>query len=133
MTDAPPGRYKVVERGRRLVVIDTLTGQPAAREMPAPVETRTTRAGGAAVFTTSPIYDLKGPRRIAKSDSLTNLAAGMLAAVAIAGAVMTIAFPALWIGVAFVLLQPKPRDAIRGWITARLDVFDEMGRDQAAR
>ena len=33
MTDAPPSRYKVVERGRRLVVVDTRTGQPATRDV----------------------------------------------------------------------------------------------------
>jgi hypothetical protein len=37
----PPTRYKVVERGRRLEVIDTLTGQPASSSVPLPL------AGGA--------------------------------------------------------------------------------------
>ena len=79
MTDAPPTRYRVVERGRRLVVIDTLTGQPATRELavheskavaPAtrPVEASAPSAvddrSGHAVLTTSRFYDLKAPRRI---------------------------------------------------------------------
>lgn len=141
MTDAPPSRYKVIERGRRLVVIDTRTGQLATREAArasaAAGEThapdRGDAAGGDAVLTTSRLYDLKGPRRIAKGERLTNLAAGVLAAIVIAGTVVTIAFPMLWLGVVFALFQPKLRAAIRGWITARLDAFDASGADQAAR
>jgi hypothetical protein len=37
----PPSRYKVVERGRRLEVIDTRTGKPASSSVPLPL------AGGA--------------------------------------------------------------------------------------
>ena len=35
MTDVPPTRYKVIEQGRRLVVIDRMTGQPVRHDHPA--------------------------------------------------------------------------------------------------
>jgi len=41
MMRPPPSRYKVVERGRRLEVIDTRTGKPASSSVPLPL------AGGA--------------------------------------------------------------------------------------
>lgn len=40
----PPTRYKVVERGRRLEVIDTLTGEPVSRS-PAPLPLAGARGG----------------------------------------------------------------------------------------
>jgi hypothetical protein len=37
MMQPPPSRYKVVERGRRLEVIDTRTGKPASSSVPLPL------------------------------------------------------------------------------------------------
>ena len=64
----PPSRYKVVERGRRLEVIDTRTGKPASRP-PEPGEKsgsgRTSGAGiDADVFVTKRWFDDKAPRTI---------------------------------------------------------------------
>lgn len=144
MTDAPPGRYKVVERGRRLVVIDTRTGQPATRETrpappapppaspasvivrgaPAPVDDRS----GNAVLTTSRLYDLKGPRRIVIGEAASNRLSRAIGGWVIAAIVFTILsvfFPLLLLLPAVLLFQPKVRAAFRNWATARLDEADQ--------
>lgn len=145
VTAIPPSRYKVVERGRRLVVIDTLTGQPAARE-PVAVPARDTRAeppppaprpvegggprrvddrSGAAVFTTSRLYDLKGPREIVLDDRYNDLVGRVVGVIAVATiALATIAaLTSAWLMLLplVALTQPRVRAAIRAWITARLD------------
>ncbi|MCW4462259.1 hypothetical protein OK349_11130 [Sphingomonas sp. BT-65] len=144
MTDAPPSRYKVVERGRRLVVIDTRTGQPAVREpvvrapspsgTPAvrPVETMTPSSvddrSGSAILTTSRLYDLKGPRRIVMSDNFSNrlgrALGGWIIALFIFVAVTALFFPWLLLLPLVMLFQPKARAVFRQWITARLDETD---------
>lgn len=143
MTDAPPGRYKVVERGRRLVVIDTQTGRPATRETapapapppvsfpsviereaPPPVDDRS----GHAVLTTSRLYDLKGPRRIVINEATSNRmsrAIGGWAIVLIAFAILSIFFPLLLLLPVALLFQPRARTAFRTWMTARLDEADQ--------
>lgn len=140
VTDAPPSRYRVVERGRRLVVIDNLTGQPATRDTPVraaqslmparrPIEAAAPSGVddriGAAVLTTSRLYDAKGPRRIRLDDRLNKAVGGWVAALVIAATVLTVFFPFLWIGVLFALFQPKLRGGIRTWITAQLDKSDQ--------
>ncbi len=145
MTEVPPSRYKVVERDRRLVVIDTLTGKPASapgpippaadRDHPAPppVERPVTETeprgiddrSGAAILTTSPLYDLKAPRRIVMGDrfneKIGGAIGGWLVAAFVAFSIAFLFFPWL-IVLPFVLaLQPKLRAGIRTWITARLD------------
>eukprot|EP01136_Pigoraptor_vietnamica_P032015 Opistho-1_new@93341 len=112
VTDAPPGRYKVVERGRRLIVIDTRTGQPATRAPApvapsaprpptAPVETTQPRTiddrSGAAILRTTRLYDLKAPREIVMnqgfSDRLGRAIGGWLIAFFIFAVVATLFFP----------------------------------------
>lgn len=82
--DMPPSRYKVVEKGRRLVVIDRLTGEAVRHQMPsAPMRmaepqraemrrpepiARGKPIGTGRVFTTSNWYDDKAPRRLELSD-----------------------------------------------------------------
>ncbi|WP_423606468.1 hypothetical protein [Sphingomonas sp. MS122] len=143
MTDAPPSRYKVVERGRRLVVIDTQTGQPAVREPVAhapsppgapayqPVETLTRSnvddRSGNAVLVTSRLYDLKGPRRIVISPTASNRMSrgiGGVAIILIAYAILAIFFPLLLLLPFVLLLQPRTRNGFRQWITARLGEAD---------
>ncbi|APR51766.1 hypothetical protein CA223_08150 [Sphingomonas koreensis] len=143
MTDAPPGRYKVVERGRRLVVIDTRSGQPATHEarpappspavlLPAGIEQDTPRSiddqSGHAVLTTSRLYDLKGPRRIVISDAASNRmnrSIGGIAIGLIAFAILATFFPLLLLLPVALLFQPKARAAFRTWMTARLDEADQ--------
>lgn len=144
MTDIPPSRWKVVERGRRLVVIDTLTGQEAnsgpssvvsAREL----EQASSRAGttpfggleklrfdGGGALTTHPLYDSRGPRTI-KLDPASATLVGRVrvgaALVAMMFVLLAIAQPFALIILPFVLLQPKVRaqvrDAITRWLDAR--------------
>lgn len=137
MTDAPPSRYKVVERGRRLVVIDTRTGQPAVREpvvhIPAPGAARPVETSarnnvddrsGNAVLVTSRLYDLKGPRRIVINEAASNRMGRGIGSVVIglvAFAILAVFFPLLLLLPAILLFQPKVRNGFRQWITARLD------------
>lgn len=144
MTDAPPGRYKVVERGRRLVVIDTRTGRPATRgtepvpssapnAFPSVIEREASPAiddrSGHAVLTTSRLYDLKGPRRIVISDAASNRLSRGLGGIAIVlfvfAVVATLLLPWLWLLPVLLLVQPKARAAFRNWVTARLDEADQ--------
>lgn len=140
VTDAPPSRYRVVERGRRLVVIDTRTGQPATRESggpasstsqppgPAVIETVTASTvddrSGNAVLVTSRFYDLKGPRRIVISETASGRLGRSIGGIAtglIAFAVLAILFPLLLLLPVALLFQPRVRASFRGWVTARLD------------
>jgi hypothetical protein len=148
VTDVPPSRYKVVERDRRLVVIDTLTGKPASapgpippaarqdQSAPSPVERPVTETeprriddrSGAQILTTSPLYDLKAPRQIVMGDrfneKIGKAIGGWLIAAFFAFAIAFLFYPWL-IVLPFVLaLQPKLRAGIRRWITARLDEIE---------
>lgn len=145
MTDAPPGRYKVVERGRRLIVIDTRTGQPATREVKptpssraarpvsAPIQTTQPRTiddrSGAAILRTTRLYDLKGPREIVMnqgfSDRIGRSIGGWLIAFFTFAVVATLFFPWLWLLPIAALFQPKVHAAFRNWMTARLDEADQ--------
>jgi hypothetical protein len=140
VTDAPPGRYKVVERGRQLVVIDTRTGRPATRgtdpapssppnSFPSMIEREAPPAiddrSGHAVLTTSRLYDLKGPRRIvineAASQRLSRGIGGFAIVLIVFAVVATLLLPWLWLLPALLLFQPKARTGFRSWVTARLD------------
>jgi len=140
VTEIPPSRYKVVERDRRLVVIDTLTGAPASAPGPVvppdraphpdrPVTEDEPRRiddrSGAQILTTSPLYDLKAPRRIVMGDRFNEkigaAIGGWLIGLFVAFVVAFLFFPWLLLVPVALLLQPKVRAAIRIWITARLD------------
>lgn len=143
VTEIPPSRYKVVERDRRLVVIDTLTGKPTSTpgpvgpviraEQPPPAERPVTEdaprqiddRSGAQILTTSPLYDLKAPRRIVMGDRFNEkigaAIGGWLAGLIFAFVIALLFFPWLLLVPVALLLQPKVRAAIRQWITARLD------------
>jgi hypothetical protein len=132
----PPSRYKVVERGRRLVVIDTRSGKPATRELREPVaatrpsllaKVEQTTFDGRATLVTHRFYDLKAPRTLLLDSS----AASLLQNARVAAVVATIAFVAIafvfpWIVILpFVFLQPKARDNVRRAVTRWLDRFDQ--------
>ena len=136
--DMPPSRYKVVEEGRRLVVVDRLTGErvrhqihaqphrPDMLRIDAPRrETRAPRpsAGGAArTFTTDSWYDAKAPRTLVLDDDKLGalmIAGGVAACLALI-AFYFFGFVALFVA-AFLLLQKGARGALRGGATAWLD------------
>jgi hypothetical protein len=65
VTEIPPSRWKVVERGRRLVVIDTLSGEEAGPSPAVAPPSTMISADKGSVLTTRAWYDVKGPRTIA--------------------------------------------------------------------
>ena len=136
---APPPRYQVIERGRRLIVIDRRTGEPASRpprsgprsdgaktgqprrSLPSlPVRTR---FDGGATLTTHPLYDEKAPRTI-RLDPGSAASLGRVRIIALCLAVMVVvaivAQPAL-IVLAAVLAGKPVRAAIRRHATRWLD------------
>lgn len=135
LRQGPPPRYRVVERDRRLIVLDTLTdtprGQPVA---PPPTATRSwlpqrISFDGSAELTTHPCYDDKGPRTIRLDPgSITllgrlGLGAAVLAFVIIVAAAVTNAWvliPAalLWNG----NVRTRLRAAATRW-------FDRVARE----
>lgn len=149
----PPTRYKVVERGRRLEVIDTLTGKSASssvslplagvkgggvgaapRDLSAPPASgRRAQAGSAGLdsgaFVTRRWYDDKAPRTIRMNyvnrARLTNLRYGIAVAVALLVVLAFLFWPFAMILVVLVTMNPKIRTQIRTGITRWIDGFDQ--------
>ena len=148
---APPTRYKVVERGRRLEVIDTLTGEPVSRpSVPLPLAggargadigtaprdpAASARGRGSAgidsgMFVTKSWYDDQAPRAIrinrAARAQFTNLRYGVAVAVALL-VVMGFLFWPLLVILAFLLATgPKLRAQLRTASTRWLDGLDQQ-------
>lgn len=137
--DMPPSRYKVVEEGRRLVVVDRLTGERVKHQIhekphrpdmpraemraptPAPAP-RPRQAGRGRVFTTDSWYDAKAPRTLALDDD--KLGALMLVG-GIATSIALFAFfffglVALFV-IGFLFLQKGTRESLRRGATGWLD------------
>lgn len=129
----PPTRYRVVERDRRLIVIDTQTGAPANGEAAPPPAKRAlpslpdrTSFDGRATLVTHPLYDDKGPRELVLDPTASTILnrAGLIALVlAMVLVVAVISFPPLLILTVF-LLNPQPRRRLRAAITRWLDRYD---------
>ncbi|WP_267396929.1 MULTISPECIES: hypothetical protein [unclassified Sphingomonas] len=141
MTDVPPSRWKVVERGRRLEVIDRLSGKAVAQhELPgnaAPgpgrltgalqsLRPQQTRFDGGGTLTTHPFYDAKGPRTLQLDGGSAALIARVRIAAAVLGmalAVAALAWP--WVLLVLVpLLQGSFRKPLRAAATRWLDRVD---------
>lgn len=143
--DMPPTRYQVVERGRRLIVVDRWNGgapvagmpiQQAARldrprqRMRAPAPSRNAARpeylSEPRVLTTQRWFDDKGPRRVRLTEqSRTSL--GIATAVLLMSALVVVAI-LQWFALpvfGFFLLQPGVRGAIRKGATVWLDSLDE--------
>lgn len=134
----PPSRYRVVEKDRRLVVIDTLTGEVAARgrdavkqtTAAAPLGPERIAFDGRAVLVTRPFYDRKAPRRLVLDEGTTRRlelarSAGVALAVVTIVAIVflpSIAFMLLVLAIA--LANGRTRDGARGAVTTWLDRFD---------
>jgi hypothetical protein len=143
--DMPPTRYRVVEQGRRLIVIDTqagrsstppafvsrrevFAGRPNSLEGPRPepgkAEPRGRYAGGEGFsFVTARWYDGEGPRRIRLDpDGTTQLIAVLLISLVVAGFFVTlIGWPVLLV-LGFLAFNPKVRTGLgkvgATWLTA---------------
>jgi hypothetical protein len=141
--DMPPSRYKVVEEGRRLVVVDRLTGERVRQhvhEMPDKLELPPARviegapdpsprprlAGTGTVFTTQSWYDDKAPRALVMSDTgfTTLLVAGVVLFALGLLAFTFLGFFALFVA-GFLTLQKGSRAALRRGVTAWLDTLDQ--------
>jgi len=131
----PPPRYRVVEKGRRLIVIDTRSGQPADGGRGEPRDR--TRLGperiafdGRAVLTTRPLYDDKAPRRLLLDEATARWleAAKSLAIGAVMAMIVLVLFAPVLASVPVIatlaLLNPKVRALLRVPVTAWLDQFD---------
>ena len=141
--DVPPSRYRVEERGRRLVVVDRATGETVtgvhpemggstARSTPAPASRQPDRAapeprkrapGAATTLTTQGWYDDKGPRTLVIPESDSSTALVIVAVVAVAALVFWffLGFVGVFV-VGFFLIQS--RKGVRGAITSWLDQYD---------
>ncbi|MBX3593695.1 hypothetical protein [Sphingomonas sp.] len=147
MTTMPPSRYRVIEKDRRLIVIDTETGQqvthggpvapaaPTRDRAPAgdPLSRRTRTVddrSGSGVIRTSRLYDDKGPRDIVVGPNGTGMLGSGAAVAMIVGVVfvgIAIAFPAILLVPALLFVNPKARKAIRSAVTVWLDSIDQAG------
>lgn len=142
-SEPPPGRYRVVEKGRRLMVIDTLTGEAATREIPAatsapvsdvagfsarlPSAPRPTSIDGRSTLVTHAIYDLKGPRTIDLDPGATAMLGRLKVGAAIGAAVFVAAVvfePWLLALPFFILFQPKLFNGLRERVTRWLNRYD---------
>ncbi|CAM3114161.1 MULTISPECIES: hypothetical protein [Sphingomonas] len=140
MTEIPPSRFRVVERGRRLEVIDTQAGKmaPARRiEAPRPTDGKTSRLklpeklrfDGGGSWTTDGFYDAKGPRTVtldAGAMQRLRYAGAGLVAVVIVWALLAFAIPIVW-GAPMLLLNPKVRETVREQVTGFIDGLDRVG------
>lgn len=137
--DMPPSRYKVVEKGRRLVVVDRLTGEQVRQQIretpqhrsdqnyapppPAPgPSARPPMTGAGRTFTTQSWYDNRAPRTLDLNDDKlgTLMVVGGVAVCLALLAFFLFSFFPLFV-VAFILLQKGPRAALRRGATAWLD------------
>ena len=150
--DAPPTRYKIVERGRRLEVIDTWNGNapvrtirdpeiavphssPAPRSSDANAAVESMRAArldqqGRAVLNTAAWYDAKGPRTITlNAQGETNLQALRVFAFVLLfiGALLVYLFWPFSLALPFTLMNGETRKKLQNGVAKFLD-----GLDQAA-
>lgn len=143
MSEPPPPRYKVVERGRRLEVIDTWNGNapvghkppvpapvlpasPAAAPLSAPSSPQID-ARGRRRFTTSGWYDARGPRVLlldADGERQLDNARAVLVAVAVAIVLLGLLWWPLLIMLAIVAGQPRARNNLRKGAAEWLDSID---------
>ena len=144
--DAPATRYKVVERGRRLEVIDTWNGNMPVRQFhdPAAPAARSNNAGaavesmraarvdqqGRTVLNTAAWYDARGPRTITLSErgeaNLQALRVFAVFALLVAALAAYLFWPLLLV-LPFILINGETRKSLRRGATKLLD-----GLDQAA-
>lgn len=131
--EAPPSRYRVVERGRRLEVIDTRRADalnpPSGPRQRAPITAslpRRTAFDGSAQLTTSAFYDDKAPRTIALDPaSATIVRWAYVAAVALAAAFVIAVVLAPWLlAVIPVVIDKRARKPLRARITRWLDTVE---------
>ncbi|MBV8238664.1 MAG: hypothetical protein JO221_07840 [Sphingomonas sp.] len=128
-TEPPPSRYRVVERGRRLEVIDTRVTGAAPAGQPMREARRPRREGGIdGSFTTARFYDDKAPRRIA-FDTTARDRLGRLRLIAMIAAMawVMLAVWQPWVALAplAILVSNGPRRTMRQRLTRWLDRYEQ--------
>jgi hypothetical protein len=132
MMQPPPSRYKVVERGRRLEVIDTHTGKPVSHrhepQASAPASQPQRSPAGiddGTVFTTQRWFDDKGPRTLrlnfATRARLDKLRTGIAITVALLVALSFLFWPFVPILLFAAAVTPSTRNQLRAAATRWLD------------
>jgi len=150
VTKVPPPRWKVVERGRRLEVIDLhaaggqapmrrdllrldVAPRGPARRDPASSGTaglgtdrpglpRRLRFDGTLGWTTHPFYDERGPRAVVLDGTLARWFGGVAAVAALALVAATLLIGTSFIVVAVVIAASAGKN-LRAWSTRRLDAI----------
>ena len=140
MTEIPPSRFRVVERGRRLEVIDTQAGRtlptrqtqaprPMDRSMPRLKLPEKLRFDGGGAWTTAGFYDSKGPRTLTLDagamQKLRYAGAGLVALV-ILWALLGFVIPIMWVA-PMLLINPKMRETVREQMTRFIDRLESAG------
>ncbi|WP_312488260.1 hypothetical protein [Sphingomonas sp.] len=143
MTDMPPTRFRVVERGRRLEVIDTQAPKSSAPAAPKPLDLAglptagvdraqtgdrawlptKIRFDGGSVWTTQRLYDAKGPRTLtlnAGTVGQMRMAAGVLIAGFI-GWLILASFVPVELSLPLLLASGKTRATLRNGVTEWID------------
>jgi hypothetical protein len=134
-TDIPPSRWRVVERNRRLEVIDTHTGErlapprpaeplpPRSSDRPSMPLLRQTRFDGGGELTTHRLFDERAPRTIALDAGSAATVSRIQIGLPIV-AMVALAAVALWPWLLALLVLPfrgEVRRPFRRRITAWLD------------
>ena len=142
LNGAPQSRWRVVERDRRLEVIDSRTGErlaapraaeppslpPAGKQKRLPL-VRQTRFDGGGELTTHRLYDSKAPRTIqldVGSAEMIKRAQLGLAFLVVTFVVVALSWPYLLIVLALPMRR-EVRGPIRRWTTAWLDRVEREG------
>ncbi len=122
----PPPRWRVVERDRKLVVIDTRTGEsPASSGAAAPAPSwlpKQIQFDGSAELTTHPFYDAQGPRTIRLDPgSAATIGWLRLAAIGLAFGAIVIAIASPWLLLPTIALgdrrlRARVRQAATAWL-----------------
>ena len=148
MSAIPPSRYLVIERGRRLVVIDRASGREVSGSPPDALAPRGLSSesaapsallarlvpipqqegfDGRATLVTQRFYDDRGPRTLkldARGAALVGRAKLVAAGVGFVGLLLAIAWPWLF-AVPLLLLNDQWRKPPRRWLTGWLDRYDD--------
>ncbi len=135
--EPPPTRYKVVERGRRLEVIDTWAeGPPERSATDQPIKLADSRgfeAGPALTLVTQRWFDDQAPRRIRVGQQGQSQLVVAAILVLIAGAFLYALFD--WIvllPIGFLLVQPRIWRGVRALLTAWLTALDQSDTGSSA-
>lgn len=133
--ELPPPRYRVVERGRRLEVIDTWKGE-AARPGAAAPRSEEGGPGDGSAFVTRRWYDARAPRLIPLNYATRARLANLRMAIAVSAAVLVALLFLLWpfslVVLVALLASAQVRRGLRGASTGWIDSLDQAASGSSA-